>query len=122
MLVFRDTGIKGRGIFAHQDFAKGELTEITPIIVIPKQQVKLIVKTVLLNYYFGCHGETGAIALGFASLFNHSYHPNALYIKNIAKSVIEIIAHQDIRKGQEITINYNGQVDDPSPVCFDVVK
>jgi SET domain-containing protein len=116
MLVFRDTGIKGRGIFAHQDFAKGELTEITPIIVIPKQQVKLIVKNVLLNYYFGWHGESGAIALGFASLFNHSYHPNALYIENIAKSVIEIIAHQDIRKGQEITINYNGQVDDQSPV------
>jgi SET domain-containing protein len=40
----------------------------------------------------------------------------------MAKSVIKIIAHQDIRKGQEITINYNGQVDDQSPVWFDVVE
>jgi SET domain-containing protein len=120
MLVLRDTETKGRGIFAQQDFAKGDLIETSAVIVIPKQQVKLITKTVLLNYYFGWHGESGAIGLGFASLFNHSYHPNAVYIKNFAKSVIDIIAYKDIRKGQEITINYNGQVDDVSPVWFDV--
>ncbi|MEY2914304.1 MAG: hypothetical protein RLZZ184_3613 [Cyanobacteriota bacterium] len=105
MLVFRETETKGRGIFAQQDFAKGDLIERAAVIVIPKQQVKLITKTVLLNYYFGWHGESGAIGLGFASLFNHSYH---------------IIAYKYIRKGQEITINYNGQVDDISPVWFDV--
>jgi len=120
MLVLRDTETKGRGIFAQQDFAKGDLIETSAVIVIPKQQVKLITKTVLLNYYFGWHGESGAIGLGFASLFIHSYHPNAVYIKNFAKSVIDIIAYQDIREGQEITINYNGQVDDVSPVWFDV--
>jgi len=120
MLVLRDTETKGRGIFAQQDFAKGDLIETSAVIVIPKQQVKLITKTVLLNYYFGWHGESGAIGLGFASLFNHSYHPNAVYIKNFAKSVIDIIAYQDIREGQEITINYNGSVDDISPVWFDV--
>jgi hypothetical protein len=120
MLVLRDTETKGRGIFAQQDFAKGDLIETSAVIVIPKQQIKLITKTVLLNYYFGWHGESGAIGLGFASLFNHSYHPNAVYIKNFAKSVIDIIAYQHIREGQEITINYNGQVDDVSPVWFDV--
>ncbi|MBS3025863.1 MAG: SET domain-containing protein-lysine N-methyltransferase [Dolichospermum sp. DET50] len=120
MLVLRDTETKGRGIFAQQDFAKGDLIETSAVIVIPKQQVKLITKTVLLNYYFGWHGESGAIGLGFASLFNHSYHPNAVYIKNFAKSFIDIIAYKDIRTGQEITINYNGQVDDVSPVWFDV--
>ena len=120
MLVLRDTETKGRGIFAQQDFAKGDLIETSAVIVIPKQQVKLITKTVLLNYYFGWHGESGAIGLGFASLFNHSYHPNAVYIKNFSKNVIDIVAHQYIREGQEITINYNGQVDDISPVWFDV--
>jgi SET domain-containing protein len=120
MLVLRDTETKGRGIFAQQDFAKGDLIETSAVIVIPKQQIKLITKTVLLNYYFGWDGESGAIGLGFASLFNHSYHPNAVYINNFAKSVIDIIAYQDIREGQEITINYNGQVDDVSPVWFDV--
>ncbi|WP_016951602.1 SET domain-containing protein [Anabaena sp. PCC 7108] len=120
MLVFRDTETKGRGIFAQQDFAKGDLIERAAVIVIPKQQVKLITKTVLLNYYFGWHGESGAIGLGFASLFNHSYRPNAVYIKNFAKNVIDIVAYKYIREGQEITINYNGQVDDVSPVWFDV--
>lgn len=120
MLVFRQTKNKGRGVFAQRDFAPGELIETAAVIVIPKQQVKLITKTVLLNYYFGWHGESGAIGLGFSSLFNHSYDPNAVYIKNFAKNVIDIIAHKYIREGHEITINYNGSVDNLSPVWFDV--
>lgn len=122
MLVVRDTDAKGRGVFAQKDFAKGEVIEKAAVIVIPKEQVKLIVQTVLFNYYFNWHGESGAIALGLASLFNHSYHPNALYVKNFAKRVIEVIAYQDIAEGEEVTVNYNGVVDDVTPVWFDVVE
>ncbi|MFM6104491.1 MAG: SET domain-containing protein [Sphaerospermopsis kisseleviana] len=122
MLVVRDTEIKGRGVFAQRDFELGEIIDIANVIVIPKQQVKLITHTVLCNYYFGWHGESGAIALGYASLFNHSYQPNALYVKKFDQQVIEIIAYKYIREGQEITINYNGQVDDLTPIWFDVVE
>ncbi|MFM2060398.1 MAG: hypothetical protein RLZZ507_68 [Cyanobacteriota bacterium] len=122
MLVVRDTEIKGRGVFAQKDFEPGEIIDVANVIVIPKQQVKLITHTVLCNYYFSWYGESGAIALGYASLFNHSYHPNALYLKNFAKSIIEIIAYKNIRKGEEITINYNGTVDDLTPIWFDVVE
>jgi SET domain-containing protein len=122
MLVVRDTEIKGRGVFAQRDFEPGEIIDIANVIVIPKQQVKLITHTVLCNYYFGWHGESGAIALGYASLFNHSYQPNALYVKKFDQQVIEIIAYKYIRKGQEITINYNGNVDDLTPIWFDVVE
>ena len=121
MLVVRDTEIKGRGVFAQRDFELGEIIDIANVIVIPKQQVKLINHTVLCNYYFGWHGESGAIALGYASLFNHSYQPNALYVKKFDQQVIEIIAYKYIREGQEITINYNGNVDDLTPIWFDVV-
>jgi hypothetical protein len=34
MLVFRDTETKGRGIFAQQDFAKGDLIERAAVIFI----------------------------------------------------------------------------------------
>jgi hypothetical protein len=34
MLVFRETETKGRGIFAQQDFAKGDLIETSPVIFI----------------------------------------------------------------------------------------
>ncbi len=122
MLVVRDTVAKGRGVFAEKDFAKGELIEKACVIVIPKKQVKLILQTVLFNYYFTWQRESGAIALGLASLFNHSYHPNAVYIKNFADNWIEIIAYKDIAVGEEITVNYNGKVDDLSPIWFDVVE
>ncbi|BAZ80894.1 SET domain-containing protein [Sphaerospermopsis kisseleviana CS-549] len=121
MLVVRDTEIKGRGVFAQRDFELGEIIDIANVIVIPKQQVKLITHTVLCNYYFGWHGESGAIALGYGSLFNHSYQPNALYVKKFDQQIIEIIAYKYIREGQEITINYNGNVDDLTPIWFDVV-
>ncbi|HLP89031.1 MAG TPA: SET domain-containing protein [Nostocaceae cyanobacterium] len=120
MLVVRDTELKGRGVFAVRDFDAGELIERAAVIVIPKEQVRLISQTVLFNYYFTWHGESGAIALGFASLFNHSYHPNAYYVKNFTDGVIDVIAYKYIREGQEITVNYNGVVNDSSPVWFDV--
>jgi SET domain-containing protein len=120
MLVVRDTETKGRGVFAARDFEAGEVIDRAAVIVIPKEQVRLISQTVLFNYYFTWHGESGAIALGFASLFNHSYHPNAYYVKNFTDKVIEVIAHKYIREGQEITVNYNGIVNDSSPVWFDV--
>ncbi|TAE58768.1 MAG: SET domain-containing protein-lysine N-methyltransferase [Nostocales cyanobacterium] len=121
MLVVRDTEIKGRGVFADRDFDQGEIIHIAPVIVVPKQQVKLIGKTVLCNYYFDWHGESCAIALGYASLFNHSYRPNAFYVKKFDEQVIEIIAHKYILQGQEITVNYNGKVDDSTPIWFDAV-
>lgn len=122
MLVVRDTEIKGRGIFADRDFDQGDIIETSPVIVIPKQQVKLISQTVLVNYYFGWHGESGAVALGYASLFNHSYHPNAFYVKKFDEQIIEIIAHKYILQGQEITVNYNGKVNDSTPIWFDAVE
>jgi uncharacterized protein len=122
MLVVRETEAKGRGVFAEKDFIKGDIIETAAVIVIPKEQVKLITHTVLYNYYFNWHGESAAIALGLASLFNHSYYPNAVYMKNFAKRVIEIIAYKDIRMGEEITVNYNGVAEDLTPVWFDAVE
>ncbi|MBE9054921.1 SET domain-containing protein-lysine N-methyltransferase [Sphaerospermopsis sp. LEGE 08334] len=52
----------------------------------------------------------------------NSYQPNALYVKKFDQQIIEIIAYKYIRKGQEITINYNGNVDDLTPIWFDVME
>ena len=53
--------------------------------------------------------------LGFGSLYNHSYEPNAKYVRRVSKRVVEFVAIKDIKKGQEITVNYNfGDPDDKS--------
>lgn len=113
----------GRGIFATRDIKKGKLIHQAPIIISPKEEFEYIEKTVLANYVF-CWGEKYedcAIALGFGSLFNHSYTPNAKYKFKRKKETIDFYAHTDIKAGEEILINYNGNPDDKSPLWFEVL-
>ncbi|HJN65554.1 MAG TPA: SET domain-containing protein-lysine N-methyltransferase, partial [Pirellulales bacterium] len=64
--------------------------------------------------------RTVALALGYGSLYNHSYNPNARY--DDARGQIKVFtAICDITEGTEITINYNGDPDDPTDVGFAVI-
>jgi SET domain-containing protein len=121
-LEIRDTSAKGRGVFARIPFASGELIEAVPIILIPAEQCNFIEPTVLALYIFnfGPQGEHAAIALGYGSLYNHSYTPNAQYIKVWEQQIIRFVALRDIKEGEEITVNYNGSPEDQARIWFDV--
>jgi SET domain-containing protein len=112
----------GRGIFATREIQKGELIHVAPVIVSSKEEFKYLKKTILINYVFswGENYEHSALALGYGSLFNHSYTPNALYKHNLKKETIKFYAHTDIKTGEEILVNYNGEPDDNTPVWFEV--
>lgn len=123
MIIVGNVNGKGRGIFAQRNFSKGEIIERAPVIIIPKEQVKFIDKTVLFNYYYNWDQGQIAISLGFGSIYNHSYNPNSFYRRNIAEQIIEYIAYKDIEVGEEITNNYNnGLVDDRTPLWFNTVE
>lgn len=51
-------------------------------------------------------------------LFNHSYEPNATYEINFDNETFDFFAYKDIEAGEEIFINYNGDVDDNDPLWF----
>ena len=118
MLIVGDTKLKGRGVFAQKRFVKGEVIERAPVIVIPAEQVQLVAQTLLHYYYYYWENQTVALALALGSLINHSYQPNAIYVKKFAEQVLEFVAYRDIEEGEEITVNYNGSPDDVSPVEF----
>lgn len=122
-LCIKDTGKYGRGIFATRDIKTGELIEVSPVLTSSKSDWKYLKKTVLHDYCFtwGENYEHTAIALGYGSLFNHSYTPNATFINNIDNLSIDFYAITDINNGQEITINYNEDTDDDSPLWFEVI-
>jgi len=122
MLIAGNTKLKGRGVFAQKRFLKGEVIERASVVIIPAEQVKLIDQTVLSDYYYDWENQAAAVALSLVSLFNHSYQPNAFYVKKFAERIVEYIAYRDIEEGEEITANYNGSPDDLSPVWFDVVE
>lgn len=107
----------GRGVFAAIDIKANEVIEVCPVIEFPKKDLEFLKQTLFKNYYFmwGKGLETVAVCLGFGSLYNHSYEPNATYKKDIEHEIIHFIALYDIKKDQEITVNYNfGNPDDKS--------
>ncbi|MBP7821735.1 MAG: SET domain-containing protein-lysine N-methyltransferase [Saprospiraceae bacterium] len=119
-IYFGPSPLGGRGVFTNRDIEEGEIIEICPVIVIPKHEVKLIHKSFLHDYYFywGEEGNKCAIALGYGSLYNHDYDPNAMYKMDFENDLLEIYALRKIKSGDEITITYNGDENDKSPVWF----
>lgn len=113
----------GRGIFAKGLIRKGELIEECPMIILPRTDYLITKKTILRNYYFMWGRSTSAICLGYGSLYNHSYTPNATYKKNIKEKTIDFIVLADIKKNEEIMVNYNyGQADDNSSLWIKEIK
>ncbi len=117
---------KGRGVFAKENISKGVTIDIAYILLIPNNDWNLIEDTILSNYSFEwddpkCIGEyESAISLSISQLINHSYYPNIKYIYDYKNKCIEYITLRDITKGEEITVNYNGEPFDDSPVGFEV--
>lgn len=107
--------IKGRGVFAKEVIKKGELIEIAPLLLMPMSEFEHIKKTKLYYYFFEYSNSYFAIALGYGSLYNHSYNPNARYYYNYSKE-LEIYAIKDIKKGEEILFNYNWDPNDKTPL------
>ncbi|WP_456276858.1 SET domain-containing protein [Bacillus sp. AK128] len=107
-----------RGVFATQDIKKGELFHEAPVVPYPNDQHKYIEKTVLDDYVYEYGINHSAIVLGYGMLFNHSYKPNATYDISFEKHTFDYFALRDIKAGEEILINYNGDIDDDTPLWF----
>ena len=70
------------------------------MLVLPPKDRLLIDKSALYDYYFlwgNDHEETG-IVLGFGSLYNHDYAPNAIYETYYEDKIMKVIA---IKKSSE---------------------
>lgn len=110
----------GRGVFAKVLIQKKEVIEMCPVIVLPQSDYPHLQQTLLRNYYFmwSKKKDTVAIGLGFSSLYNHSYdHANATYQKFFEEKFLTFIALQDIKKDEEILVNYNfGNPNDKTPL------
>lgn len=108
-----------RGVFATCDIKKGMLLHEAPVISYPNDEHKHIEQTLLADYAFEYGVNHTAILLGYGMLFNHSYTPNAMYEIDFDKHIFAFYAHTDIKAGEEILINYNGEVDETDPMWFD---
>jgi SET domain-containing protein len=119
-LEIRTTENKGRGVFAKKDFELKETIEICPLIVMDEKEEFLIKKTRLKDYYFQFENGDIALALGYGSIYNHKKKPNAKYLIDEENPTLVIKCAKRIKKGDEITVNYNGSPKSKSPVWFEI--
>ncbi|AGA28817.1 SET domain-containing protein [Singulisphaera acidiphila] len=113
---------RGRGVFARRLIREGEVIERVPVLVVPIDELKQgSAWTSLGHYCFLWSKDTVALALGYGSLYNHSFRPNARYDDRGQRTKV-FTSLRDIEPGEEITVNYNGDPDDDSAVGFAVVE
>lgn len=121
-LYVADSPLHATGVFAGRDFAADEVIETAPVIVFPADQLEHVDQTSLHGYYFAWADDGGGLALGFGSLYNHSFAPNARYETDWDGGVVVFSALVDIAADEEILINYNGDPESQEALWFDVYE
>lgn len=111
---------KGRGVFARRPIEAGEVIETCPVLVLPSGSIEDFSEGIGAYVFEWGQGKL-ALALGYGSLYNHSYRPNARYVDLPDRTKL-FTAIRDIAVDEEITVNYNGEPDDRTPVWFDVLE
>ena len=120
-LHIASTSSMGRGVFTSENLPKGTVIEIAPVIVMSKDDRKLLDQTLLHDYIFewGEKKNQCCMALGYVPVYNHSYKSNCEYEMDFDEEIITIKTMRHIKAGEELFINYNGNWNDPKKIWFD---
>ena len=112
---------RGRAVYTNKALEANMVIEIAAVIVMSVKDRKLLDQTLLHDYIFewGVQKNQCCMALGYVSLYNHSYNSNCTYDMDFKKKIITIMTTRKIKKGEELFINYNGDPDKKTPVWFD---
>ncbi len=111
--------VHGRGVFAAQPFDVGDTVEECPVLFVPAEAVGALG---LDGYCFEWTDQEYAVALGYGSLYNHSWRPNARYEHDYDRDTVFFIALRPIGPGEEVTINYNGDPEVRAELWFEDVS
>lgn len=113
---------KGLAVFAEKNFRTGDEIERSPVLPLTPTERKHLEKTLLNHYIYPWRStRSAALVLGYGSIYNHSFKPNADWKQDFRSTQMVYRAIRPIKKGEEITINYNGEPDDETPIeWFDV--
>lgn len=120
-LFIATTKGKGRGVFTNEPITKNSVIEVAPVIVMSREERPLLDQTLLHDYIFewGENSDQICLALGWASVYNHSYKSNCEYDMDYETNTISIRTVRKIKAGEELTINYNGTWNNEKRVWFE---
>lgn len=114
---------KGRGVFTAKKIAAGTVIEVSPVIDLTIKERKQIEGTKLYHYIFewGTSRRQACVALGYVSMYNHSFEPNCEYEQDYEARTMTVKTIRDVTKGEELMFSYNGNPNDKSPLWFNTI-
>jgi SET domain-containing protein len=99
----------GRGVFAREGIAAGEVVEVAPVIVIPAEEVDALEQTSLRDHWYGWTEDgDAAVAFGHASFYNHADDPTCVYEAAEDQDALVVLTRRPVAAGEELTIDYTG--------------
>ncbi|MFZ2026124.1 MAG: SET domain-containing protein-lysine N-methyltransferase [Microgenomates group bacterium] len=107
-----------RCVKAARDIKAGELIEECPVILLSYAELEHTDKTIITNYNYDWDDKNDALVLGYCGLTNHSFTANARYESDFKKKCMLYFAVKDIKKDEEVFINYNGKPEDTTPLEY----
>ena len=115
------TETMGKGVYTSLPIEVNTIIEISPVVVMNAEERKFLDQTKLHDYIFEWQTELKkcCMALGYVAVYNHSYQSNCEYEMDYATELITIKTMRDIKAGEELFINYNGNWNDDTPIWFD---
>lgn len=119
-LFIAPAGKRGRGVFTSEDIEADTIIEVAPVIVMGAADRALLDRTLLHDYIFewGERKSQCCMALGYVPVYNHSCPSNCEYEMDYVEDTITVRTIRFVKAGEELSINYNGNWDDPKPVWF----
>lgn len=120
-LFISPTENMGKGVFTSEPLEAGSIIEVSPVIVMDAKDRKLLDQTLLHDYIFewDAEKEQCCMALGYVPMYNHSFTSNCDYEMDFEENLIYIKTVRDIKQGEELFINYNGEWNDAKPLWFE---
>ena len=120
-LYIDGTSAMGRGVFTSEDLHENTIIETSPVIVMEAKDRELLDQTPMHDYIFEWGGDKHqvCVALGYLSIYNHSYISNCEYEMDYETQTMSIKTVRFIKAGEELFINYNGVWNDSKKLWFD---
>ena len=113
---------RGRGVFTRQPLVQGEVIEVSPVLVLSKEEMREVEKTRLHDYIFewGEDKDHCCVAWGYLSMYNHAEPPNCTYEMDYEEGTIAIRTLRAIEAGEELFISYLPEEGNKPPIWFQV--
>ena len=102
-----DSPLGGRGVFAAEPMAAGEVVEVAPVIVVPAEERDLLEASSLRDHWYGWNDDgDAAVAFGHASFYNHAVDANCGYDAHEVLDALVVRTRRAVVAGEELTIDY----------------